>query len=72
MTILTATRSVDEIIDSLQTACSRTAESVGMMHAIVQKPDHTESSVGTAYCVNKRGLFVTALHVVAGQLSSFI
>ncbi len=72
MTILTATRSVDEIIDSLQVACSRTAESVAMMHAIVQKPDHTESSVGTAYCVNKRGFFVTALHVVAGQLSSFI
>lgn len=72
MTIKPATRSVDEIIDSLQVACSRTAESVGMMHAIVQKPGQTESSVGTAYCVNKRGLFVTALHVVAGQLSSFI
>lgn len=72
MTIQTATRSLDEVIDQLQIACSRTAESVGMMHAVVQKPDHTESSVGTAYCVNKRGLFVTALHVVAGQLSSFI
>ncbi|CAN5665471.1 hypothetical protein BH10CYA1_BH10CYA1_41530 [soil metagenome] len=72
MTIQHATRSVDEIIDRLQVACSRTAESVGMMHAIVQKSDHSESSVGTAYCVNKRGFFVTALHVVAGQISSFI
>ncbi|RTL41807.1 MAG: serine protease [Candidatus Melainabacteria bacterium] len=72
MIIQPATRSFDEIIDQLQTACSRTAESVGMMHARVQRADRTESSVGTAYCVDKRGFFVTALHVVAGQLDSFI
>lgn len=72
MIIQPATRSFDEIIDQLQTSCSRTAESVGMMHARVQRADRTESSVGTAYCVDKRGFFVTALHVVAGQLDSFI
>lgn len=72
MTIQTATRSLDEVIDQLQIACSRTAESVGMMHAIVARGGHTESSVGTAYCVSKQGFFVTALHVVAGQLNSFI
>jgi len=72
MTIQLATLTLDEIIDKLQVACSRTAESVGMMHAIVQKPGHTESSIGTAYCVNKYGFFVTAQHVVAGQISSFI
>jgi S1-C subfamily serine protease len=72
MTNLTSHRSIDEIIDQLQVACSRTAESVGMMHAIVQKSDHTESSVGAAYCVGKRGFFVTALHVVAGQLHCFV
>lgn len=72
MTLQSVTLSVDEVIDQLQTACSRTAESVGMMHAIVRKQDHNESSVGTAYCVGRHGLFVTALHVVAGQLSSFI
>ena len=72
MTIQQATRSVDEIIDQLQVACSRTAESVGMMHAIVQRQYRSEQSIGTAYCVNERGFFVTALHVVAGQISSGI
>lgn len=72
MSIQIPTRSIDEIIDALQVACSRTTESVGMMHAIVARAQHTESSVGTAYCVDKRGFFVTALHVVAGQTSSFI
>ncbi len=72
MSIQTATRSIDEIIDTLQVSCSRTADSVGMMHAIVQRAQRTESSIGTAYCVDKRGFFVTALHVVAGQTSSFI
>jgi S1-C subfamily serine protease len=67
-----ATRSLDEIIDQLQIACSRTAESVGMMHALVARDGHTAQSVGTAYCVGKHGLFVTALHVVAQQLDSFI
>jgi S1-C subfamily serine protease len=70
--ITTPERTVDEVIDALQIACSRVADSVGTMHAMVKRPTGVESAVGTAYCVDKRGCFLTALHVVQGQISSFI
>lgn len=72
MSILRAERSVDQVIDQLQLACSRVADSVAVIHAMVKKSTGTESAVGTAYCVDKRGYFVTALHVVQGQINSFI
>lgn len=65
-------RSDDEVIDQLQSACTRVTESVGMMHATVLRNHKVESIVGTAFCVDSRGYFVTALHVVAEQVNSFI
>jgi S1-C subfamily serine protease len=70
--ITTPERTVDEVIDALQIACSRVADSVGVMHAARKRLNRVESAVGTAYCVDKRGYFVTALHVVQGEFSSFI
>lgn len=72
MTNSNATRTVDEIIDNLQVACSRASESVALMHAVVVTPSGHESAIGTAYCVGKGGLFLTALHVVQGLIDGFI
>lgn len=65
-------RSIDDRIDQLEKACARVADSVALIHAVLGKPTGAESCIGTAYCVDKRGYFVTALHLVHERISSFL
>jgi hypothetical protein len=69
----TPTRTASENIDALELACSRVTVSVGVIHAMVQLEDgNLKSNIGTVFCVDKRGYFLTALHVVKEALDSFI
>lgn len=69
----TVERTVDEIVDQLQTACSKVSESVAVLNALVKTADGQQSmNIGTAFCVDGRGYYVTALHVVAGSTDTFI
>ncbi len=63
----------EEFINRLQSACSLVTESVAVINSIVKTADGRQSlNTGTAFCVDERGYFVTALHVVAGQINTFI
>ncbi len=64
--IKTATRTVDDIIDALQAAASRVSGSVASLTVIMR---NGQIFSGTAYCVDKRGYFVTALHCVQGDMA---
>jgi S1-C subfamily serine protease len=64
--IKTQPRTIDDVIDALQTAASRVSGSIASLTVIMR--DGRIFS-GTAYCVDKRGYFVTALHCVQGDMA---
>ncbi len=69
----TSTRTVNQIIDALELAASRVTGSVALIHAMTPMDYGRQSlNVGSAYCVDKRGYFLTALHVVGPSSDSFV
>lgn len=59
-------RTVDEIIDALQVSCSQASGSVAALTVILHDG---QVFSGSAYCVDKRGYFVTAYHCVEGVVA---